>query len=465
MRRLVCVCALLVWAGAAQAGINGDLANFYAGLGAVTNVTPSGVYKTQAGGYYTGGGVYVRAPVRNYQLLQITPPTLRAGCGGIDLYLGGFSFINKQQFVQMLRNIGNNAAGYAFMLALQTISPQIYTTLQNLQDKIQKINQLNINSCEAAQALVNGVAGAIARNSTSACANWARAKGLASDEADAKQYCQNPANVDAMFSGGALTPAEKERKVVNKNLLWWGMGKDAYLSGDAELKGFLMALAGTLVVESVNGEPKLTWYPPLMNAKQFVDSVIYGGVAKKVKIYTCGTADPDCLHPKEKQVQVTRPLIKEVRKALDEIRTKLETEATGGPAAPLSAAAKRILVLTDVPVLRLMTSAVALGPTMAMQVQNMLAEPVAFSIAASYLDWAYRAAMRAVRNASEYYDQQLVQQVLDSFAKRAQELRELEGNHRVVTAMQLLKRAEWMDRVVISNLSPSFRAAFEGVGF
>ena len=53
---------------------------------------------------------------------------------------------------RLLQNIGANAVGYAFKLALQSISPDIDKLLTELRDQINKINAMNINSCEAAQA-------------------------------------------------------------------------------------------------------------------------------------------------------------------------------------------------------------------------------------------------------------------------------------------------------------------------
>ena len=49
-------------------------------------------------------------PSRNYQLLSAAAPSLRGGGGGIDAFAGA-SFINVDQFVAMLRNIGQNALG------------------------------------------------------------------------------------------------------------------------------------------------------------------------------------------------------------------------------------------------------------------------------------------------------------------------------------------------------------------
>ena len=96
-------------------------------IGAYGNVTGANAYRGQTMNFYTGGSLYMRTPVRNYPLASITPPSFRAGCGGIDLYAGSFSFINKDQFVALLRNIGNNAIGAAFNMALCSMSPTFAT--------------------------------------------------------------------------------------------------------------------------------------------------------------------------------------------------------------------------------------------------------------------------------------------------------------------------------------------------
>ena len=125
------------------------------------------------------GAADPRAP-----LLEIRDIALRFG--GIDLFGGSFSFINKAQFVALLQNIGANAVGYAFKLALQSISPDIDKLLTELQDQINKINTMNINSCEAAQSLVNGIWGQFDNSIMSGCENIAQYLGSAADRADAR---------------------------------------------------------------------------------------------------------------------------------------------------------------------------------------------------------------------------------------------------------------------------------------
>jgi conjugative transfer pilus assembly protein TraH len=59
----------------------------------------------------------------------------------------------RKPLSNLLRNIGSNASGYAFNLALATVTPQIKSVLDDLLAKVQKMTNQSINSCEAAQPL------------------------------------------------------------------------------------------------------------------------------------------------------------------------------------------------------------------------------------------------------------------------------------------------------------------------
>ncbi|MBL7372719.1 conjugal transfer protein TraH, partial [Escherichia coli] len=84
-------------------------------------------------------------------------PSARAGCGGIDLFAGSFSFINASEIVAMLKATANNALGFAFKLAIDSVSPEIGKVMDEFSQKAQLLNQMNISSCETAQALVGGI--------------------------------------------------------------------------------------------------------------------------------------------------------------------------------------------------------------------------------------------------------------------------------------------------------------------
>jgi len=100
-----------------------NMQELFDSVNAQGNVSNPAVLQGQTMNLYTGGSLFMRMPKRTYQLATVTPPSWNAGCGGIDLFAGGFSFINKEQFVAMLRNIGSNALGYGFKLAIQNLCP------------------------------------------------------------------------------------------------------------------------------------------------------------------------------------------------------------------------------------------------------------------------------------------------------------------------------------------------------
>ena len=121
----------------------------------MSNFTQPGVYESQRRGVLSGGSMVARTPLVNTQIVSMTPPGWKAGCGGIDLFAGSFSFINGEQFIQLLRSIASNAAGYAFDVALKTVCGECLDTINSLQNKMQALNEFAGNSCQLAQGIVN----------------------------------------------------------------------------------------------------------------------------------------------------------------------------------------------------------------------------------------------------------------------------------------------------------------------
>ena len=50
-----------------------------------------------------------------------------------------------------------NAAGFAFELALKSMSPAVQDVVAELRDLVERVNSMNINSCEAGQQLVGAL--------------------------------------------------------------------------------------------------------------------------------------------------------------------------------------------------------------------------------------------------------------------------------------------------------------------
>src|SRR5712671_5322612 len=106
---LVIACLLATPPVTIAGDLNTEMQGMFNALGSLGNVTSPGAFRGQAMNLYTGGSLFMREPSKNYSLTRAQLPSLKAGCGGIDLFGGSFSFINKAQFVALLQNIGANA--------------------------------------------------------------------------------------------------------------------------------------------------------------------------------------------------------------------------------------------------------------------------------------------------------------------------------------------------------------------
>ncbi|WP_196491739.1 conjugal transfer protein TraH, partial [Erythrobacter donghaensis] len=83
------------------------------------------------------GNVWTRFPQKTTNIANLQLPRARAGCGGIDIFAGSFSFINASEIVAMLKAVANNAVGFAFSLAIDTVCPECSKIMQEFSQKAQ----------------------------------------------------------------------------------------------------------------------------------------------------------------------------------------------------------------------------------------------------------------------------------------------------------------------------------------
>jgi len=169
--------------------VGNDLIDFFKRSGMVSNKTAPQVYKDQAAGYYSGGSIVTRNSVKNAQLATIQMPGFRAGCGGIDMWMGGMSHIKAEQLIEALRTVGTNIGSYAFMLGVQTVSPMVYNIMNQLNDLATQINQTNVNSCEFAATTLGGIWPKTDQASKHLCTAMGSNLGMYSDYAASRQGC------------------------------------------------------------------------------------------------------------------------------------------------------------------------------------------------------------------------------------------------------------------------------------
>ena len=123
------------------------------GSSLVTN--QASAWDSQKMGHYSGGGVSFRTPVDRTPFFSVTPPRIEAGCGGIDAFWGGFSFLNVDFLIQKLKNILQAAPAYAFDLALTQLCQTCANILKSLEAIANELNSLALDDCKASQALTH----------------------------------------------------------------------------------------------------------------------------------------------------------------------------------------------------------------------------------------------------------------------------------------------------------------------
>ena len=133
----------------ARAGLSDALDSMF-----MSSATAAQAFKSQSRGGFVGGGLAMRAPIRNINLVAFDPPRWSAGCGGLDMYGGSFSFINSDQLVALFRQVAANAIGLAFKAALNQINPSLATAIQEFQSKVQALNEMMSNTCAVANSVV-----------------------------------------------------------------------------------------------------------------------------------------------------------------------------------------------------------------------------------------------------------------------------------------------------------------------
>ncbi len=122
------------------------------------SVTGPSYYEGQKRNYYTAGSLSARWQTANDHPFTLTSPRLRSGCGGIDMFMGGFSFLNVDYLVEKLQRILAAAPAAAFDIALKTLAPQVAETIKTLEAIVDRLNNLAIDDCKAAKGLVATIA-------------------------------------------------------------------------------------------------------------------------------------------------------------------------------------------------------------------------------------------------------------------------------------------------------------------
>ena len=278
---------LAIWAlsGGLHATVSTELNHYFDNLGFAANVTGSSSYNSQAAGFASLGSVYARNQVRNIQIAHVDVPGFRAGCGGIDLFAGGASFIQGEQIVQFMQSILSTGAGYAMNLALETELPEIAHSMQFMQKLANDVNNMNFNSCELAE---NTAAALWPKNRAAhqqICEDIGSHTGGFSDWAKARQQCSTGGEIDKRIDQAKKDPEYKERVLLDTNVVWDALQKNDFIKSDHSLAEVYLSISGTLIFDAKGA---IQTYPSLATNKDFIKALLYGG---KLPSYQCTGAE------------------------------------------------------------------------------------------------------------------------------------------------------------------------------
>jgi len=437
-------------AGPVHANVGSELNSFFNDMGAAANATGPVAYQGQSAGYYSGGNIWTRFPQRSVNPVNLQLPSVKAGCGGIDVFSGSFSFINSDEIVAMLKATANNALGFAFQLAIKSISPQISATIEEMAQKAQQMNQFNMNSCETAQNLVGGLWGKSDRMSSEICKSIGNSQGLFSDWAKGRHECGTGGQREATLK------ANKDPAIPAASYNFtWEMLKQSYPSFSVNFREYLMTFVGTVIFyQDGDASGKRGYQFVGQGDRALLTALLDGGGS--VTMLKCDTSDK-CLNPTTQSMSVSasQALKPRVRAMIESMNGKVRSNAA------LTPDEIGLLGATTIPLYKIISvnAAATLGGMTANDM-NDLAEIVAMDLLDALAQQYYGYASRGVgsfQNANEEALSQWraqivsVRQVLDTYSQGM--------NLRLERTQHVVQRAVFLEGTLRNNLSPQMSAS------
>lgn len=264
-------------AGVSNASLNDEMEEMFRKWGFKATTNDPGAYMAQTRGFIAGGSLNIRAGYEPVQLFSINPPRIRAGCGGLDLFFGGISFINKDQFVNMLKTIGQNALGYAFQIGLEAVCPTCLEQLKSLLNRIQGWQDMFTDTCQTAKSIVNWAAGSIAEASLSACEQRMIEEGEDPDTAQ-RECAEGDKTLRKLreLKNESFSHNTVPRAKVYGNAVWDALRR---VNLTDEEKEIIQSLVGTFITKmSDKGEPTTEYTGSTITLRDF----LYGNQSVKL---------------------------------------------------------------------------------------------------------------------------------------------------------------------------------------
>lgn len=451
----------------ATASIQGEMQSWFNDIGAYGNVTGAQAIRGQTTTAYTGGSLYMRTPVKNYQLASASPPSVRAGCGGIDLFAGSFSFINSEQLTALFRNIANNAMGLAFMTAVQSISPDLADLLKYLQDQSSKINEMNLSSCRMAEGIVTAAGSALTdkKEQANAQGTGALISNLWPDSFQSLDAWRKDNSAKTQARRQAANADANLRDILEPgNVVWKALARTDVPD---ELKELMMSLIGTIIIIPVgdagneNGNKPLWRYVGPTGIK-FSDFIGNPETPTKndVTLLKCGVA-PDCVSPVSTPNQAIASLSWHVRQTMEKGGDNIENRT----AQSFTGLDYAIYTNSSVPVWR-MTNVADLSMGSPTALANSYSETIATELAYNWFTEMVRTLQKAMASNASAQSQDIVQASAE-LNKQISDVRRLAAAEysaqyqKAVSVSELQKTVQWLHEAMMRAMPSDVQKSVE----
>ena len=444
-----------------SADVGSSMDSFLSDVGGAANVTGPTAYQGQSAGYYSLGNVWTRYPQKTTNIANLQLPSARAGCGGIDLFAGSFSFINASEMVAMLKAVANNAVGFAFSLAIDTICPECSKIMQEFSQKAQLMNNLNINSCELAQGLVGGIwpKGDLADKAV--CEAIGNSEGIFTDYAAAKHGCGTRGERSSTNAMGG-SKFEDVNPGVPRNYTWHVLKKSAFFAPngqfDRELAEYAMSLIGTIIyvppTDSVAGK----FVPYGGDASSTLVSALLDGTASSpVKIFACDEPDK-CLNPSFQSLSL--PASKALRPRVSALIDGMVQAVRSDTA--ISDPQKELLQVASIPLYKILTVQAAYSRGMPTDDRETLAEIASVDLLFALLDRITGEASKSMSSFIGADEAKIAMwQTQVNAVKTALADRQANTHAKVNMIMQIIEKTAFLENLLHASMSPGMAASLD----
>jgi conjugative transfer pilus assembly protein TraH len=380
---VACLVAALAAASAPVSLHAGFLEDFYTSAGGTMNITLAQALAGSTMNGFTGGSLVMRTPSKSLTPISFTPPSFNAGCGGINIFTGSFGFASKQEFINFMRKVVQNASGLAFKAALTAMSPMISKEMEDIRNKIQEWNKMFADSCKAAEYLTDNV-GPWTNSAVEFASKWAAENGLNNyTEAKDANAQDGSAAIDGMPSVKNADGGEEMKFPLN--IVWKAMNSNRLSDLLPDDKVLLMSAIGTVVVKKNGDKLEPEYFDGKVKASDLVGTV--DSETSEIEVHSCDGDTVDCTSI-NRSGKITVPSVAyKTHKAIGTLSNAIASRSSLG--VEEENAVRELVGKSSLPILKI------IGVLSSPRYQYILdinrknyAEVIAYDIALAQLNWA-----------------------------------------------------------------------------